>query len=1092
MNKQTTMLNYNFAGHEIKMSRCKQMFRLIRVSLFLIFFCCMALFAENANARLDADVQQQTTITGTVSDADGDPLPGVTVMIKGTAQGTATDTNGAYSLSVPNANATLVFSFIGFTPQEIQVGSQRVINVTLSEDTHQIEEIVVVGYGTQKKANLTGSVAMITSDKLENRPIISTGQGLQGLIPNLNVTIRDGDPTTGASFNVRGYESINGGGPLILVDGMPMDINRINPNDIASVVVLKDAAASAIYGARAAFGVVMIETKQGTKGQAKVTFSTEQSWSKQIFHYNPVTDPYVFKTLYNQANIRTNGQPTYNENSVERSRIWSENPTHENAWDVVNGVLQFYGSNNYKNKLLNNSAPQQKYDMSISKATEDASYYVSFGYLNKDGYLKDKENNEQFHRYNILMKSDIKIKPWLHLDDKIIFNMENSNKPHSYGAGNEAGLQSVVRLNPVAILEFPDLPYYIEPGDREKYAQYIGMSAGSVLNLLPYLEQGGRTTYSRGDLYLTQGVTLLPMKGLKFRGDFTYHNYFRKYQDTAPEVKLVSTDLRVNDMFIISAFSTNDFIENQNNYQQDFFLNAYAEYEMTQFKDHSLKAMVGFNQEWGVYEYNRARANRILNPSITNIQATTGLQQTGGSAQHVALRGVFYRINYIYKDKYLAELNGRYDGTSRFPKDSRFGFFPSASVAWRISEESFMKGTQNWLDNLKFRLSYGAQGNQLLGSNYYPYIMSMAAGTSLYMMDGGATPLPYISAPGLVASTLTWETVVSRNIALDVTALKQRLDVSFDMYIRDTKDMLMTVTYPDILGATAPQENGADLRTKGWELSLTWRDRIGKDWRYDITLSLSDNQTEITKFFNPSGSLTTWREGQKVGEIWGYTTEGIFQTEAEVAAHADQSAFGVNWLPGDIKYADLNGDGRISAGENTFSDPGDRKVIGNTTARYSFGLFPKVSYKSWSLDVFFQGILKKDYMPSGTESWVGFYPLRAGYIDKYCLTDCWREDNRDAYFAALHNAQNNYKNTQNQSRYVQNAAFIRLKNLALSYAIPSKWTNKIGIGYSQVYLAGMNLWEYTKMRKPLDPESTDLSIRYPRQRTFSFGIKVSL
>ena len=1048
------------------------------------------------------EVLQQITVTGKVTDELGDPLPGVTVSIKGTTQGTATDANGAYSLAVPNANATLAFSYIGFVTSEFTVGNQRTIDVVLFEDTRKIEEIVVVGYGTQKKVNLTGAVSSVTSEVLENRPIASTGQGLQGLIPNLNVTMTDGDPSNPSTYNIRGFESINTtGGPLILVDGTPMDIDLINPNDIASVVVLKDASASSIYGARAAFGVILVSTKQGTSGKARVSFSTEQSMSRPINFFDPVYDPYVFKTWYNKANLRTNGVVAYNEDTMEKTKRWVENPTDANAWEVDNGNLRYFGSNDFMNKVITKYAPQQKYDMNISKSTEDASYYISFGYLNKDGYINDKEKNEHYKRFNVLMKSDIKINPWFRLDNKITFNDEIQERPNRMESWNDINFNTVVRTSPIIPLEFPDLPYYLEPGDHDQFAQYIGMPFEANSNILPFLRSGGRMKYNKGDLYLNQGVTLQILEGLKFRGDFTYHTSFRNYQGYVLEIKVPTTNLLAEEFLVTHRSTPQSYIENQNNYRQDYQFNAYLEYEVNNIKDHYLKAMIGFNQEWGKYEYNRARANDVINTTIIDIQATSGLQQTGGSSQELALRGLFYRLNYIFKDKYLVELSGRYDGTSRFPKNSRFGFFPSASIGWRISEESFMKSTRSWLDNLKLRASYGVLGNQALGGNYYPYITSMALSSVYYMMDANRTLMPNIGVPNLVASTLTWESVASRNLGVDITLLKQRLDVSFDVYTRETKDMLMRITYPDILGATAPQENGADLRTKGWELAVSWRDKIGKDWWYNVTLSLWDNQSEITKYFNPSGAiatnvsggLTTWYEGQKTGEIWGYVTEGIFQSDEEVDTHADQSALGTDWRAGDIKYADLNNDGRVTSGGNTLSDPGDRKILGNTTARYSFGFFPKVSYKNWSLDVFFQGVMKKDFMPSASAEY-GFFPFKMpnGYMEKYYMTETWSEENRNAYFAGPHISANNHKNTQNQSRYLQNAAYIRLKTLTLSYRFPTPWMTKIGISGAQVYLAGLNLWEYTQMHKPLDPESTSDIVPYPRQRNYSIGIKVQL
>ena len=1101
----------------------------IAVSFFILLFSPVFLSFASAAPKFDktgnqfetvpmVGIQQGIQITGTVIDIDGNTLPGASVVVKGTLQGSVTDINGGYSLQVPNENATLVFSFVGFTEQEIMVGNQRVINVTLSEGTKLIEEIVVVGYGTQKKANLTGAVSIVSSDKLDNRPMASSGHGLQGLVPNLNVTFNDGDPTTAASFNVRGYTSINGGGPLILVDGVPMDLDRINPSDIASVTVLKDAASAAIYGSRAGFGVILVETKKGKSKKAVVTFSAEQSWAKSIFHYDPVTDPYEFMIWRNKAQERVTGSPQFSQTRLDRAKAWSENPTFENAWTVnrttnattgqiTAASLDFNGYNDYKNKLLNEFAPQQKYDMSVSKATDDASFYASFGFINKDGFLKIA--NENYKRYNALLKADIKVSQWLNMDSRVVFSAEVSDKPHAYGVNNVAGLHSVVRVNPLQAMDFPDLPYYVEPGDHEKYSHLIGMGFynGDMVNILRQSSGGDRTNFFRGDLTFTQGVTLTPMKGLRIRGDFTFRPTFRKYSDVATSNYYTTTNLLANDMMLLNANSNPEFIRNENDLTKNYQLNAYAEYETTLAGKHYVKGMAGINQDWRLYEYNWGRGNDLMSQNLTTINLTTGTQSIGGSANHYALRGVFFRLNYIFDERYLIELNGRYDGTSRFKKDARFGFFPSASVAWRVSQESFMEGASNWLDNLKIRVSYGELGNQIIRisntENYYPYINSMSQGTSVFRMDGSGELLPTIQPPALTASTLTWEDVTTRNIGIDLLVLKQRLEFNFDLYARDTKGMLMRGRYPDILGADAPWENGANLTTKGWELSLTWRDRIGTDWNYDLTFSMWDSQTEITKFFNennsiPTGTTDVWRKGAKTGDIWGYKTLGFFQSDDEYLSHADQQTNVHNsiWYAGDIKYADLNGDNVISQGGATLENSGDWKVIGNSTARYSFGLYPKLSYKNWSIDLFFQGILKKDYMPSGG-SWTNFFPyVSTAYIDKSWIKDSWTEDNRDAYFYAPYNANTwTNKNTRPQTRYLQNASYIRLKTLTLAYRIPKQWSEKIGINNAQVYAAGMNLWEFTKMRKPYDPENTSsdaATVLYPLQRIFSIGLKVSL
>lgn len=1030
------------------------------------------------------------TVSGKVTDVNGEEMVGVSVQIKGTTTGTSTDASGNYRLTVNNKNAVLVFTFIGFLNEEVTVGNQTTINVSMKEDQKTLEEVVVVGYGTQQKVNLTGSVGVATSERLESRPIANTGEGLQGVIPNLNVNVRNGDPAASPQFNIRGYESINGGSPLILVDNVPMDINRINPNDIKSVSVLKDASAAAVYGARAAFGVILIETKSGGEGKVRVNFGSQVSLAKPIFNMDPITDPHEFVLARNQANIRTNGAPTYDDDYVEKTRIYSENPTFENAWGVVDGDLRFYGFNNYQDMIMTDFAPTQQYDLSVSGGSNKSSFYLSLGHLSKDGYIKPA-NNEKFKRYNIMMKADFKVNDWITINEKVIFNQQNSDKPHFYNW--DVNINSLARVPPIMPIQFPDLPFYLEQGDREKYEPLIGKYFGGT-NWFPYLLDGGRTTFTNNDLWLTQGVTLTPAKGLKIIGNYSHNAFTREYKDVQSKVEIVSADL-TDPNPISNGFSGDDWVRNETRTNRYNVINIYGEYSFPFMPaKHNLNLVAGFNQEEGNFRYVGAQARSLISPLVPNIGATVGVQQTFGAEEDFSLRGVFYRFAYNFNDRYLLEANGRYDGSSRFPTDSRFGFFPSFSAGWRISEEAFMQDI-TWLNNLKLRASYGQLGNQILqrqnGSQiYYPSIATLDAGYSPYQFTSGL--IPFISAPGLVSPSLTWENVISRNIGLDVSLWNNKLDASFDYFTRDTRDMLMNVQYPDILGTTAPQENAADLRTSGWEVSVTWKDRPSKDFSYDVTLALSDAQATITKFENPTGAINNFRVGQKLGEIWGLETVGIFQTEEEVKNAPDQSRIGNNWRPGDIQYADLNGDGVISYGSNTVDDPGDRRIIGNTTPRYSFGIDNNFRFKNFSLNLFFQGIGRRDFWPSDG-NWTWFFPFNAGHVERYFLTDTWTEENRDAYFPAAHISTNDKKNLQRQTRYLQNAAYIRLKNVRLGYDLPTNVLSRVGIENTQIFLAGMNLWEYSPIRKPLDPESIQSgAIEYPMQRIFTLGLNLSL
>jgi len=1031
------------------------------------------------------EVVADVNITGKVTDENGEGLPGVSIIVKETTTGTTTDIEGNYRLNVPEG-ATISVSFVGYLTQDVVVGNQTVIDVNMELDAQQLEEIVVVGYGTQKKANLTGSVAAVNGDVLDNRPIVSVGQGLQGVIPNLNVDIRNGDPAAAITFNIRGYESINGGSPLVLVDGVPMDLNKINPNDIASISVLKDASAAAVYGARAAFGVVLVETKKGKTGKMKVTFGADFAAAKPIMFVDPVNDPHDYVQARMLANQRTNGNDGFDADMIEGVKRYSDNPTKENEWGVYNGNLRFYGFNNYQERVLADYSPQQRYDMTISGATDKSSYYVSFGYLNKDGYLKNSEKNEKFKRYNALIKGDVEINDWLKLDSRALITTEKSDKPHFYNW--DVNINTFARVNPINPISFPDLDYYLTPGDKADYEQYQGMHFQSV-NFLPYLEQGGRDTWNRNDIVLTQGATFKPLKNLNIRAEFSSNFTHRDDQDVRSKVEVIE-NMDLANLVIGNGFSATDYIDNQSSNNQYYVINTYADYTIDNNDGHFFKAMLGFNQEWGRNQFIGARAFGLITPSITDLNATTGNQQTRGGKSHVSLRGAVYRLNYSYQDKYLFEFNGRYDGTSRFPKDDRFGFFPSFSAAWRISNEAFMAQTSSWLNNLKFRVSYGTLGNQLLGNNFYPAIPTMGSSTSPYMFTAGARS-PYVSPAGLVSPTLTWESVTSKNFGVDFTMLDNRLDFTFDLYSRETKDMLTRGDLPDILGTSPPQSNAADLKTTGWEISSTWRTRVNADWDYSVTLALADSKAKITKYNNPTGDLSVRYEGQVIGERWGFVTEGIFQSEDEVADAPDQSELGNNWRPGDIRYADLDGDGKISYGNGTLEDPGDRKIIAYERPRGNFGITGRVGYKGFSLTMFFQGVMQYQYWPPNG-NWVAFYPFNAGHVENYYLTDTWSETNRDAYFPAPHVSTNTKQNVLAQSRYVQDGSYIRLKNLTLNYNIPSTILTKIGMSNASVYVSGMNLFEFTNMRKPLDPEvRPTLTQEYYKQRIYSLGLKVS-
>ncbi len=538
--------------------------------------------------------------------------------------------------------------------------------------------------------------------------------------------------------------------------------------------------------------------------------------------------------------------------------------------------------------------------------------------------------------------------------------------------------------------------------------------------------------------------------------------------------------------------TNNDYIELRNLNSNYYSFNLYSQYERTFMEKLYFKGMIGFNQELNNSESFSAQRFDLINPEQPAINLATGTQVVNGNQTQWALRGYFTRLNLIFNEKYMFEFNGRYDGSSRFPKNTRYGFFPSFSVGWRLSEESFLAGVEA-LSNLKLRGSYGSLGNQNFSyggsQSYYPHIPSMSsARMNNYLLTNTADL--YINPPGLVSPSLTWESANTVNFGIDIGLIKNRLEANFDIYNRTTSDMLITVSYSHVLGVGSPPQNGAELQTKGWELLLNWRENLSNQLKWSLKLVLSDNLAQITKYENTTGTLGDYYVGQKIGEIWGYETVGIFQNNEEIDKAANQNQLGSDWQPGDISYKDLNDDETINSGDYTIQDPGDLKIIGNSTPRYSFGFGSDVEYKGIFLNIFFQGVAKRDYWPGVT----AFWPYVSEYlqVQKHFLTDTWNENNRNAYFSRP--LTQGSKNRLPQSRYLQNASYVRLKNLTIGYNLPTKVLSKVGIQKCQVYLSGQNLWEYSKIGKPLDPE-INLGpgyLGYPYQRTYAIGINLTM
>lgn len=1027
------------------------------------------LSAKSAN-ELSID---NITVTGKVTDETGTPLPGANVLEKGTTNGTTTDANGDFSLTVKDEKSVLVISFIGYSSKEILVGTQTQFPISIESDISTLGEVVVVGYGSQKKINVTGSVASVDNKALESRPLTNLGQGLQGLIPNLNVSPGNGRPGARSGFNIRGTTSLNGGEPLVLVDGVQMDPNQINPSDVESVTVLKDAASCAVYGVRGAYGVILIKTRTGQKNTpVQINYSFDYTLTRPTRLPKTMNSVDYINTFMeaNETGAATGGGTASNAFTAEdlqRAKNYMQNPTPENAVYVDPGnpnLYRYVGNTDWVEALYPSYAPQMQHNLSFRGGDEKTTYIASLGYFNQEGILRAA--NQDFNRYNGSLKIDSDIKSWLTLNFRMQLNRVKDNSPANIEFGSIERLSGDLR---------PIMPIYHPDG------RYSGQ--GNFTNTFAVLNNNGRSITNSNDLWLTGGFELRPIKNVKVVSNYTWNSY--NYNNT--ENRKAFNEYGANGVLLgVYPWTATPRVFERNSNDSYTALNSYAEYENT-FGRHYIKGMIGYNQELKQVKGFNANVRNLINQDIPAINLNSDPKpNAGGGVDEWAVSGTFFRVNYALNEKYLIEVNGRYDGTSRFARGNRYTFQPSFSVGWRISEESFFESLSGVVTDLKLRASYGTLGNQQL-TNSYPYIPSMSSRIESYIFGNQQQTAVY--APGLVSADFTWEEVTTKNFALDFGFLNNRLTGSFDYYVRDTKDMIVAGTpKPAVLGTSVPSRNAADLTTKGFELSLRWQDKITTDLTYNVAVALSDYKAEITRYDNPNGVIGVRYVGESYDEIWGFETEGFYQSDAEASEIDNSAIWGGTWLAGDIKYRDLNNDGKITRGNGTLADPGDMKVIGNRTPRYQYSVNASMQYKGFDFTMFFQGVGKRDMMLGGNFFW-GYgsewhVPTEA-HVGQY-----WTPENTNAYFPRLRFGGGG--NFQTQTKYLQSAAYLRMKQITIGYTFPQQLLNKVKIDRIRLYFTSQNLFEFTKLHKNYDPEQFDRQWDYPLNRGYSFGIQVGL
>ena len=898
------------------------------------------------NTLIHSDITQQDGVCkGVVKDNQGETVIGASVVVKGSTNGTITGLDGDFTLDNVKRGDVIQISYIGYVSQEV-VWQGTPLNITLKEDSQTLEEVVVVGFGSQKKANLTGSVSQVKMDDvLGDRPVTNVKNALQGSMPGLMVS-GGASPGEAKSFNIRGTVSINGMNPLVLIDNVEGDIDLLNPEDIESVTVLKDAASSAIYGARAAAGVILITTKKAKKGE-KFILNYTANFGCQTSINSPKQaslDEYLrayqaagFSETYYAGNGSVSKWREYLAGYKENPAAY---PTVGDGIYIGEDGAPYYLNDKDVYKAFQETSFMQTHNLTANGGTEKLRYRLSAGLTKEDGPLI--ESKDTYMRKNISSFISADITDWLTQEADFRYTVADRSEPMGSGDG-------IYCMNHISFY-----PSGMMPGS-------VNTSVGKDLPLItpenqirynnPYLTDTDNTR-----IYLR--TILRPIKGLELVGEYTYDrkNWQKSYY--AKKWEYTTEQLGSNNSV------TSDYLFKSEDHEDYNALNLYGTYNFSIKEDHMFKVMAGFNQERKQNSWISVQTHDMIAPSAPSFTSATGKIIPQNSYSDYAIRGAFYRINYNYKDRYLFEANGRYDGSSKFPKDDRFGFFPSFSVSWNIARESRKEKTLDYVSDLKQRASWGQIGNQNIG-NYGYYSTMQPVGNSNYWLKDGEF-ITYISTPGLVSNSFTWETVETLDIGFDASMFNSRLQVTFDWYQRTTRDMLIAgIQLPAVVGTSAPMRNAADMRTRGWEIAVNWRDQIG-DWKYNVGFNLYDYKSKITKYSNNEDKLLSqnYYEGKTLGEIWGYVSDGFYTIDDFDGPGTWQlkdgvaSLDGYNPRPGDEKFVNLNDDrgtNEINSGLNTVDSPGDQKVIGNSTPRYNFGVNLGVSYKGFSLSAILQG-----------------------------------------------------------------------------------------------------------------------------------------
>jgi TonB-linked outer membrane protein, SusC/RagA family len=1031
------------------------------IGLFAFLFCFLNSYSQNM------------VIKGNVKDEKG-PVAGATILVKGSAAGSLTDANGDFSISAPKGS-TLVITSTGYAQQEIVVGNRTNINVTIESEAKTLENVVVIGYGTKRRQNLTGAITTISPEVFQARPTTDVLTALQGEAPGLVIQRGSGQPGDPQfNLNVRGSSSVNGGNtPLILIDGIPGNLDLLNPNDIESISILKDASAS-IYGSRAADGVMLVTTKKGKSGLPVITYSGNAAITKMSgMMKSPTT--YQFALMENEANIHNGAAPMYTPELLQKILNNDPNPIPH---PLYGGWMLFFTTTDWINALLENGS-QQKHNINVSGSGNNSTYYLSAGYSKQEGVIKYAQDNNE--RFNLRLNYDYDFSRRIKLETKIGY--EDQKRTDLGGVGS-AGIITE------AIFGMPNHPVYAQDG-KTFFAQ------GGWGNAVAEAKNGATSTYNTRNINTNFKLIVDLAKRLKLNLQAGINQITKDNTDIAKAVPLYQWDAKTVQYYAIANPDQASLTKSAyNEIYRDY--TGYLEYNNRFNNKHNITVMGGASYEYNGYDQYSVSKDHFNTDDVWSLNLGGNQNtQTSEKAVQWALASLFSRVSYSYNDKYLLDATVRYDGSSRFISDRRWDLFKGVSVAWRLSQENFIRNISLFND-LKIRASYGETGNQE-GILPYDYLQLIDIGVRSPYPFGAGTQTQSASLSGMVAVNRTWEKLANKNIGIDATILSNKLNITADYFIKRNINMLIPVTYPTLLGATAPRSNSGELLTKGFETSVAWSDRVGK-FKYSVRVILSDAKNQMVHYGGEDNyvlglnTLSYWwdphtREGDALDSYYGYVFDGVIRDQKQLDDYKKLGGVPADIKIGDAMFKDLNGDGKISLYGDKPGQQGDVVNLGSITPRYNYGINLNVAYGNLDLAVFLQGVGKRVLFREGDYSmpWSAWW--RQPPLFYYGQT--WNEDRPNAPLPELSFGNINYWNYQPSTLQQINAAYIRLKNLQVGYTIPLSITGKVSISKARIYFSGQDLWEKHNVKGGWDPEASTSGFNYPFQRFYSAGIDVT-